>query len=92
MRNTHKESQFIMNINLLREGIRGKVIQELKKQGKDCQAQDIDRITNNCEKSMSEIIQREIEWYIAYEETIMGEVSDYDNEILREEIYAEAYG
>lgn len=81
-----------MNINLLREGIRGAVIKELKKQGKNYQIKDIDRITNNCERNMSEIIQKEIEWYSAYEEIIMNDVMDYDNEILKEEIYAEAYG
>lgn len=81
-----------MNINLLREGIRGAVIKELKKQGKNCQTKDIDCITNICERNMSEIIQKEIEWYSAYEEIIMNDVMDYDNEILKEEIYAEAYG
>ncbi|MBO5576874.1 MAG: hypothetical protein J5956_11330 [Ruminococcus sp.] len=81
-----------MNINLLREGIRGAVIKELKKQGKNYQTKDIDCITNNCERNMSEIIQKEIEWYSAYEEIIMNDVMDYDNEILKEEIYAEAYG
>ena len=81
-----------MNINLLREGIREAVIKELKKQGKNYQIKDIDCIINNCERNMNEIIQKEIEWYSAYEEIIMNDVMDYDNEILKEEIYAEAYG